>query len=114
MKVSWFGKAPNRNGLEILAWIGAKLHLFMSGIIFIFTIFILIIFFLNIFLTKKIAEKNNLGKNKIQKQINYWQNLISQNPTYRDAYLKLFSLSNDETFLQKAKQVDPNLELVPE
>lgn len=64
-------------------------------------------------MTKIIAEKNILEKNKTQKQINYWQNLISQNPTYRDAYLKLFSLSKDETFLQKAKQLDPNFEELP-
>lgn len=86
-----------------------------------FTIFIFIIaiIVLGLDLYKNIQEKKRIDfeREKINKEINFWQSFVSKHQDYRDAYLQLAILeyrlrdiNKARFYLDKSLAIDPNFE----
>jgi len=65
----------------------------------------------------KILEKIKNEPQRIGQEISYWENVVSQKPDYRDAYLQLAILNyriykNEKAkeYLKRAREIDPNYE----
>jgi hypothetical protein len=41
-------------------------------------------------------------------QTNFWKEFTSQNPGYYDGWMELYNLTEEDTYLLKAKAIDPN------
>lgn len=74
----------------------------------------------NFLATKKVLSAS-VDMSDIENEKNYWQQIVSQNPTYRDGYLQLAivydTLGNKEESLknfEKAKLIDPNSPKIPQ
>lgn len=65
----------------------------------------------------KILEKIKNEPQAIREEISYWENVVSQKPDYRDAYLQLAILNyqiyeNEKAreYLKKVQELDPNFQ----
>lgn len=82
-----------------------------------FVVAISILNFYNIHLTK--LKRTQMEKIVKHQEVNFWSEVIKQNGSYRDAYLKLSNFYQNEgnpeiakIYLKKAYMLDPNNEKV--
>ncbi len=84
---------------------------------------IVLLILTSININKSLESKKVLGAaidvTPLQNEKSYWENLVSQNPSYRDAYLQLakveVELGNKNeaiTYITKALTLDPNSEKI--
>ena len=84
---------------------------------FYLCIFTITILFLSAFLFKLhqinlkvlgIKTENLVNEVELSKQINFWKEFVSQNPQYSEGWLELYNLTEEDKYLNKAKEIDPN------
>lgn len=47
---------------------------------------------------------------EISKQVKFWKEFTLQNPTYYEGWVELYNLTGESSYLNKAKEIDPNHE----
>lgn len=76
--------------------------------------FVILILMLSIFnLRLYISEQKVLGtkteqNTQIDRDLVYWREFLEKKPTYFDGWIELYSITGDENYLQKAKEIKPN------
>lgn len=85
----------------------------------LFVIFILFVAALNIYSHLRSEETEVLGTEKdtatLEEELKYWENFVSEHPTYRDAWLEIAKVSEELGnydyaigAVNSAKAIDPN------
>lgn len=52
--------------------------------------------------------ENNVNEVEVSKQINFWKGFVSENPQYYEGWLELYNLTAESSYLNKAREIDPN------
>lgn len=55
-----------------------------------------------------IKTENTVNEMKVSNQITFWKEFVSQNPGYYEAWMELYGLTGENTYLNKARAIDPN------
>ena len=55
-----------------------------------------------------LRTENIINDIETEKQINFWVNLMSENPQYYEGWAELYNLTGNESYLTKAREIDPN------
>ena len=88
-------------------------------IVFTIFIFIVVIVVLGLDLHKNLQDREKLDfeREKITKELNFWQSFVAKHQDYRDAYLQLAILeyrlrdvNKARFYLNKSLAIDPNFE----
>ncbi len=84
-------------------------------LLIIFLCLVAILPSLNFFINQQQTKIQQQKQNDINEEIKYWEKIIEESPTYRDAYVQLaigyMQLGikpKAQEFLQRALEVDPN------
>lgn len=74
-----------------------------TAIILLLTAILLLFINLNVSAKEEISDTPNIKTLEIA----FWQDVVKNNPTYLEGYLKLFELTHNEAFLAEAKKINP-------
>lgn len=44
----------------------------------------------------------------VSKQVNFWKDFTFQHPEYYEGWMELYGLTGEDTYLNKARVIDPN------
>lgn len=80
---------------------------FWEALAIAFVLFLTAMLLLLINLNVSAKEHEDQSPNIKTLEIAFWQNVIKDNPTYLEGYLKLFELTNNERFLEEAQKINP-------
>ena len=84
---------------------------------FYLCVFTITVLFLSAFLFKLhrinsnvlgVKTKSVTNKTELAKQVNFWGGFTSQFPKYYEAWIELYGLTGESSYLIKAKEIDPN------
>lgn len=77
---------------------------------FYFSLFAILILFFSAFYLKIHLKKNVvLGtKTDVSKDVLFWTNFVKENPQYYEAWIELYNLTGEYTYLNRAVEIDPN------
>lgn len=84
---------------------------------FYFCLFTVTILFLSAFAFKLhqinlkvlgLRTENVVNEVETTKQINFWEEFVSQNPQYYEGWIELYNLTGENSYLNKAREIDPN------
>jgi len=73
-------------------------------ITFILLLTAIMLLFININVSAK-EESHDINIKTLE--IAFWQDVIKNNPTYLEGYLKLYELTKNDSFLNEAKKINP-------
>lgn len=73
------------------------------AIILLLTSILLLFINLNVSAKEEIETTPNIKTLEIA----FWQEVVKNNPTYLEGYLKLFELTHNEAFIYEAKKINP-------